>query len=330
MAGTLNDIADSLNVSVSLVSKVLSGKLGTTVARQETIKAIQQRAREIGYVKNSSAAGLATGRQNVIGVYVHHHGVSGSGIAEAMIVGIAIESRNAHQRLVLTYFGSPAEFEAMADQMNRSQLDCMIVGGVGHPKLGPLLNRIRRSGVPVVTMCDTPMHPRIPNITVDQRSVCRVATVHLAERGCRNIAHIKVTDPRFEGYKLGLKEKGLQYRSPLVYEADFSYESGQRAVEHFAKQKIEIDGIVAQSDQQAVGALHTLLKMQKRVPEDVRIIGVDNSPFCQFSIVPLSSVSQEERLRGSIAVKCLLDFARGETPNIPQVEPLLVARDSTR
>src|SRR5262245_31480887 len=102
MPGTLNDIAESLNVSVSLVSKVLSGRLGNTTARDNVVDAIRRRATEIGYVKNSAAAGLATGRQNAIGVYLHHHGALGSGLAEAVIEGVAAEARRTGLRLDLT------------------------------------------------------------------------------------------------------------------------------------------------------------------------------------------------------------------------------------
>jgi LacI family transcriptional regulator len=181
-------------------------------------------------------------------------------------------------------------------------------------------------------MSDRPLHPRIPNFGVDQRIVCRMATEHLAQQGCKNIAHLKVTEARFDGYRAGLKSSGLPFRPKLVYEAaHFTYEMGEQAVAHFTKHGIEIDGIVAQSDLQALGAMHALLKMNKRIPQDVRITGVDNSPFCQFSIVPLTSISQEESARGELAVRYLLNAvsAEGNTDIIPAVEPRLLVRDSS-
>ena len=76
----LRRIAEELNVSVSLVSKVLSGRLGTSGAHADKIRAIHAKARELDYRKNHLAEALRTGRQNVLAVCVHRHGVEGSGI----------------------------------------------------------------------------------------------------------------------------------------------------------------------------------------------------------------------------------------------------------
>jgi LacI family transcriptional regulator len=326
MPGTLNDIAESLNVSVSLVSKVLSGRLGNTTARENVVDAIRRRASEIGYVKNSAAAGLATGRQNAIGVYLHHHGAAGSGLAEAVIEGVAAEARRAGLRLVLTYFDNTTDFEKVAADISPNVVDAIIVAGVGHKDLGPHLDRIRRTSVPVVTMMDHAIHKRVPNIGVDQRVVGRIAAMHLAERGCKRIAHIRTGIQRYEGYLQGLDAAKLRPSQQIVYEArSYKFEEGVAAIEHFASRGIQFDGLVAQSDQQAIGALHTLLKMKKRVPQDVKIVGVDNSPFCGFSVVPLSSVSQQERERGPLAVMSLL----GEGKKNVTVEPVLHVRAST-
>src|SRR5689334_5501794 len=90
--GGLRRIAEELGISVSLVSKVLSGRMGTSTATPEMVKAIQQKAEELHYRKNRAAEALVTGRQNVIAVCLHHHGVEGSTIVDEMVNGIAAEA----------------------------------------------------------------------------------------------------------------------------------------------------------------------------------------------------------------------------------------------
>ena len=67
---TLRDIAARLGVSESLVSKVLRGRMGTTKARPEVIRAIHRTAEELGYAPNPAAQALVRGRQDVIGVFL--------------------------------------------------------------------------------------------------------------------------------------------------------------------------------------------------------------------------------------------------------------------
>ncbi len=330
MAASLVDIARSLNVSISLVSKVLNGRLGTTGASADTIAAIRQKADELGYVKNSAAAGLATGRQNVIGVYIHHHGVPGSGIAESLVRGIAEAARIGQQRLILTYFGSIQEFDQAIAEITPSRMDGIIVGGVQHSELGTKLDRIRKSGLHVVTVMDYPIHQKIANVGIDQAEVGRIGTQHLVDQGCKNIAHIQVSPLRLKGYQQALEQNHLPYREEYVLPVrNYLHDTGVEVVQDLLARQIPFDGIAAQSDQQAIGALHALIKAGKKVPADVRIAGVDNSPFCSFCVVPMTSVSQEEFVRGGKAVEQLLAQMNGNAVVQISVDPVLHARASS-
>jgi len=79
-----------------------------------------------------------------------------------------------------------------------------------------------------------------------------------------------------------------------------------------------------------VGALNALLKAGRKVPQDVRIIGVDDAPFCELSIVPLSSISQEFRERGRRAVRLLIDKMNGKPVSSVAISPILRCRESSK
>ena len=87
---------------------------------------------------------------------------------------------------------------------------------------------------------------------------------------------------------------------------------------------------MAQSDHEAVGCINTLFASGIRVPEYVRVIGIDDAPFCELARVPLSSVSQQFQLRGESSMRLLMDMIEGKAVQSSRVEPIVVERESTR
>ena len=327
---SLKDIAKDLNISVSLVSKVLNGNLGTSGASAETAAAIRRRAVEIRYQRNTSALALRSGRHNVLGVFIHKVGTEASGISESMVDAISEEAQRYNQRLFLSFYQSPEELKSLFLQAQRGLIDGLIVGGIIHKDLIPWLLRVRTDGLPVVTIHDSPTHPKLPNARTDQEEVARVATQHLITQGCRHIGMIDYNVDRYQGYVNALQTADLPIDKELIFSTDsFLYAEGERAATYFLDKKLPIDGIFAQSDQLAIGALNTLLKAGVKVPQQVRIIGVDNSPFCEFSLVKLSSIYQNHPTRGRYAVQMLMEQISGKSVSSVSVEPVLKIRESS-
>lgn len=338
-AVSLRHIADELGVSISLVSKVLSGRLGTSGANVKKIRAIHAKARELDYRKNLLAEALRTGRQNVFAVYVHRHGAPGSAIVEDMIGGIADEASKVQQRLLINYYETSDEFRATLPLVHRNSVDGVIMAGIPHGELVDDLRIIHARGVPVVTIHDTQLDKQFPNVGVDQIEVGRLTTTHLIERGCRRIAHFWVhreppqtslSDDRYAGYKRALADHGLPYDPALVVQVpDFQYATGVAATNELLQRGVSFDGIYCQSDPHSSAALNTLVTAGKKVPQDVKLIGVDNAPYCDFAIVALSSTSQEFRSRGRLAVDLLTRKLAGESVDSTRTVPVVVARASS-
>jgi DNA-binding LacI/PurR family transcriptional regulator len=329
-AGNLKAIAEHANVSVSLVSKVLNDRLGNSRVSAAKLEAIRASAQLLGYRKNFAASALASGRQNVIGGFVHNIGVPTSGLGEQLVRGMAAQAAKHKNRLMLRFFGSPDDFLAYLSEISPTLLDGVIVAGIHHPELGAQLRRIQEGGVAVITVHEDIAETGFANVTMDQIRVGETGTEHLISRGCRRIAHIAVKPSRFEGYRRAVRRHRLPDDVSLVYEAPlFTYNAGVAAVQHFASQAIEYDGLVCQSDEQAVGALNTLLAMGRRVPDDVKVIGVDDSPLCNTAIVPISSVAARMHRQGATAVDLLIAAIAGEKVKSAEIEPRLTERAST-
>ncbi len=330
----ISDIADALDVSRSLVSKVLSGRMGRSSVRPELAERIHAQAREMGYVPNATARALFTGRQNVVGVFISHHGQPGSGLVEAFLDGVSSEFAKTHQRMLLQFFHDEPDFEGCLSVANRNVVDGVIVAGAPYFDLAPKLNEILRRKVPVATMFSRSVAARIPNAGVNQMEVGLFATRHLVERGCRRPLFIKAPHKdgrmRFEGYQAALKEAGLPFRAELVC-ARKTYETAHltEKMEAVLKSGVKFDGVVAESDRQSATMLRMLSDAGLRVPEEVKVIGVDNSPVCEFSTVRLSSVSGQDRRRAVMAVRLLNALIEGGGAKELVLSPMVVAREST-
>lgn len=329
----LKDIAREVNVSVSLVSKVLNNKMGTTGISPETVELVREAAKRLGYRKNTSAVALQNGRHNVFGVYIHHMGMPGSEIMEDMIRGISFTAWKHRQRLSLAFFESTADAVELCESAHPNSMDGLLMAGLPHDEVLGQLRAIRDTGLPVVTLYDRPVAEDIVNVGMDQVEVGRVATLHLVERGARKIAHIVNNKQRFEGYRKALQEAGIRYDEKRVFtcktEHDYSHGTGEIAIRTFLDRGVPFDAVFAQSDQEAVGCIRALQLANIRVPEDVMVIGVDNAPYCQFVRTPISSVSQRLRERGERAVDLLMNLVNSKPAASVNFQPLVIPRVST-
>ncbi len=333
---TLKDIAMELDVSLSLVSKVLNNRFGTTNVTPEKAKLIRAKAKEMGYAKNSSAVSLLSGKQNSIGIFVHCSGVSGSGIMEKLLMGISNSLHKHHKRQSLCFYGSKEEFVELSKTANRGIMDGLLIGNIKHSVPVEVLLDLKNAKMPIVTMYDEPIHPDFVNVGIDQVKVGEIATNHLIEQGCKNIVYIKNMDERLKGSKIALKKAGIDFDDNMVFNVsrlgqkdEFGSHIGEQAVKYFIDRDIEFDGIVTQSDREAMGCMNYLAKIGMNVPKDVKVIGVDNSPYCDFSATTLSSVEQNNGTQGSLAADILIQKIEGESVASITIEPSLVVREST-
>ena len=331
---SLQEIANELNVSVSLVSKVLNNRLGTTGARPELAARINETARRLGYRKNMNAAALQSGRQQAIAILIHRHGSNGSGLDEALLAGVSEATRALQQRQIITFYDNVEHFSEVLRTIHTGMVDGYIISGVRHPSLMDEVIGIQKQRTPVVTIFNRPISDAVPNVGMSDSDVILTAMRRLLEIGRRRILHLSSVQEREAGYFAALEEAGLDHDPALIFrEADtdlkFQESSGREAVRRSLDNGIEFDAVCAQSDTQAVGAMHELLRRGIRIPQDIAITGVDNSPFAAMTYVPLTSVDQRYEQRGSQAVRLLNDLVDGQSCKSLELDPILVDRAST-
>ncbi|WFB37192.1 LacI family DNA-binding transcriptional regulator [Kiritimatiellota bacterium B12222] len=329
---SLKDIANEVGVSISLVSKVLNGRLGSTRVSRELAAKIHQVAQARNYRKNSSALSLRSGFHDSLSVMIHRHGEGGSPLVDYMVRGVFEEANRGNQKLLMGFFKEKQEFLDVCASAHRGLVDGLIIGGAVHNELCEEVLKLKQEGWPLVTILEEALHPSIPNVGINAMATGEMPTRHLIEQGCKTIGHLSVRPERRAGYEKAMNEAGFFIDEEWVVECGFDafgYSHGVVAAQKWLKLGRIPDGVVAQSDCLAVGFMNTVREAGIRCPEDVLVIGVDDSPFCAYSLPSLSSVNQRNYPRGKKAVEMIMALREGGEVESIEFEPTLKVRRST-
>jgi DNA-binding LacI/PurR family transcriptional regulator len=185
----------------------------------------------------------------------------------------------------------------------------------------PIPAALAASGVPVVFVGRPPAGANVSYVDVDNRQGGRRATRHLLASGRKRVATIAgptdmaVGIDRLEGYRDAIRARGETEDPALIACGDFTYEGGAAAMEQLLDAVPDLDAVFAASDLMAAGAQGVLLARGRRIPEDVALVGFDDSPVAATTRPPLSSISQPIEEMGPEAVHLLLDaIERADRP----------------
>ncbi len=168
-------------------------------------------------------------------------------------------------------------------QLMGRQLDALVVASSGSD-IRPF-QRMERHGIPYV-LIDRELPGLVANfVGIDYEAAGRIATEHLIDQGCKNIAHIRGRENstgtrRFEGYRHALQRRGLKYSDSVVVARPLvdidSTRMGAEGMRLLLQRKPIPDGVFAYNDPLAIGAMDSILDAGLRIPEDVAVIGCGN------------------------------------------------------
>jgi DNA-binding LacI/PurR family transcriptional regulator len=332
---TLEQVAALAGVSRATVSRVVNGspKVSPVVRAQ-----VERAVAKLGYVPNRAARSLVTRRADSVALVASepHARFFSEPFFAGMVRGVsAALAETGVQLLLLIAQGLP----------DRQRLQRYVVGGHVDGVLlaslhgdDPLPGALERAGVPAV-LVGRPADRGAPAsyVDADNRGGAGKAVEHLARRGRRRIATI--TGPldmgvgldRLEGYRDGLAAAGLAGDEGLVESGDFTEEGGAGAMARLlARPGPPVDAVFAASDLMAAGALRALWAAGRRVPEDVAVVGFEDSVVARCAQPPLTTVRQPIEEMGRQATRMLLAKIAGETGGMHLILDVdLVERAST-
>src|SRR6266850_5807732 len=334
MAVRLKDIARDLGVSVITVSKALRDHSDIS---QETKARLLKRCKEMNYRPNLAARALVTGRTNLLGFVVPD--LLHSFFSE-IVRGVSSALQNTEYTLVTTSSEQDAKLEKQAvEQLIARRVDVLLVASAQWTV--EMFRRVEEAGIPYILIDRSFTGLAAHFVGVNDEEVGALATRHLAEVGCKRIAHIGGSGlspmvGRMEGYKRALSKLALAWDPELVYNVEHVEErgdsTGYTATKKLLQQATRPDGIFCYNDAIAYGAISAVLEAGLRVPDDVAIVGCGNLLYNKFLKIPLSSIDQQTAALGKRAGQLALQLIEAGHPIAPQrilLEPKLVVRQST-
>nr|WP_301184449.1 MULTISPECIES: substrate-binding domain-containing protein [Actinomycetes]WKX07024.1 substrate-binding domain-containing protein [Kutzneria buriramensis] len=194
-----------------------------------------------------------------------------------------------------------------------------------------------RSGLARYDALDDSLDDELSHVHSDNAGGAAMAVSHLLARGRRTVTTISgpldmdVARSRLQGWREALEKAGHEVTDRLVASADFTEEGGEAAMRSLLERVPELDAVFVASDVMAVGALAELRRQKRSVPDDVAVVGFDDSIIARHSNPPLTSVRQPVEEIGSMIAHFLLkEIDNPEEPRQRVVLPTeLVVRESS-
>ena len=329
---TLLDVARAAGVSRATASRVLAGQ---TTVDPELADRVQMAARRLNYRTNTAARALRSGASSSVAVIAPNSELEG---LAGPFVGAPLRGATTtlleQSLLPVLLLDDGQEPSPLVPYLTSGHVDGAVV--ILQRESETLFRQLRGLPIPIVYVGHptTELAEEDTLVDSDNYGGARLATRALLEAGRRRIATIAGRDPylpaleRLRGFIDELEAWGLP--PGPVARGDFTMASGSAAMAQLLRRSPDVDGLFAQSDLMAVGAMRVLSASGRQVPTDVSVVGFDDTVVAATADPPLTSVHQPLQEMGSIAAELVVRSlgAPITEPRHVLAETRLVVRES--
>lgn len=325
---TLDEVAALAGVGRGTVSRVVNG---SPQVSPEARTAVQEAIKQLGYVPNRAARALVTQRTDSIALVVSEsqERVFDQPYFAGVVRGISSALVDTPLQLWLAMAQSPAEQQRVEHHLTSQHVDGVLLLSLHESDELPYL--LNHRGLPAV-LGGRPIGAGqdISYVDIDNVGGSKAAVEHLVGLGRRKVATIAglqdmgVGLDRLNGYR-----QAVGGAPELIAYGDWGEASGTAAMRELMSRHPDLDAVFVASDLMAAGALKALRELGKRVPEDVAVVGFEDSPIAAQTDPPLTTVYQPMEEMGRQMVRLLLARIRGEEePDRVLLDTHLVHRQS--
>lgn len=289
---TIIDVGRLAGVSTKTVSRVLNGEPHVS---EELRKRVREAADQLNYHPNVMAQALVRRRSYLVGLVFENP--SPSYVVELQM-GVIDRLRGSHYRLVVLPIGSTVEHAQEVVGLARSAaLDGVVLAPpvCDHPDV---LADLEKAGIRFARIAPTTQLEIAPYTMLDEVAAAKDAARHLIALGHRKIAIIcgdpshAATGARLEGYRIAFTEGGLDMGEAVIEPGMFTFDSGMEAGRRILGRRDRPTAILAQNDDMAVGALMAAHEIGLRLPDELSVVGFDDSEVSRITWPPLTTIQQ--------------------------------------
>lgn len=329
---SIKDIAKIAGISVSSVSRILN-KTGRYSKKTE--QRVLQIVDEYGYVTNMAAKSLRSLQSKSIGLMVPD-------ITNEFFSKIAYFCETYLHKKGYTLFicntntDPDKEYIYLNDFVSKN-----IDGIIAISKLTNIPKSLLNANIPIVTLDRISTEKKnIPYVISDEHAGIYKSTELLIQKGCKSIIVIipgnnNYLDPRALGAMKAMQNYNISFNPQnslfFINISEQSISNSELLMSRLLNNNIFIDGVVCGSDKIALGVSYAINKHNLQIPQDIKIIGFDNTLYSKLSIPPISTVERNSQLLSESACNILLNLINKTDPNITSIviPTQLIQREST-
>jgi len=323
-----------LRLSHSTVSRALGDHPKISAA---TKKLVKQKAKELGYTPNISANQLSSGNSDLIGVIIPDISIP---FFARVLESIQRELQKSNYNILLfnTFESKEVEMKAIGKCL-KHRVDGVLVAASLETENFEHFEQFLVHDIPMVFFDRVANFLPVPKVIADDYQASYDANNYLVQIGCRKIAHISASinlnnsNKRLYGYLDALKDNNIEIDEGLIH----YYGLDNSSIDHFISKIVrdypEVDGVSVFNDYVANNVVNILQKMDKKIPEDISVIGFSDEPVATYMKPQLTTVTQVSDQMGTLSTKKLLSILSKKEPLINEkivISPKLVLRESTK
>lgn len=330
----MTDVAREAGVSLMTVSRVVNRENNVLAATRETV---ERAIAALGYVPNSAARSLASGRHCRIALL--HSNPSAAYLSE-LLVGALTEASACDAQLTVERWGEADTVSQLVYRLKAQHIDAVLLPAplCEDPSL---LKGLRADTIEIAQVAPGKPFPSVHAVTINDRDAARSITAHLIALGHRRIGFIKGNPAQFQseqrqtGYEDALREAGLEIDRALIKPGDFTYRSGLAAAENLLSLARHPTAIFASNDDMAAAVVSTAHRRHLDVPNDLSVCGFDDTAMATTVWPELTTIRQPVAEMARAATNLLARSARSRRdgksppPEHQQLDYELVTRGST-
>lgn len=302
----LKDIAAEAGVSTMTVSNVINGN--HSKVSQKNIEKIQKIIEKYNYIPNSAARALSSKNSRIIAVFLPSGDFDNPHNVQAL-KSIAHTVKNRGYYLMIFSNLNRSDILSNIKSWNIDGVICF----------APLTKQdhelFEETGIPTCFIDSYFKSSNVLQVGIDDYNGGFLAANYLAKCGHTNIAfasyhtsYDKILLNRLKGFKDGCLSNGLTFPEENIFVAETNYKGGIQVANQIADHNRKITAVFATEDEMAIGIIEGARLNGIDVPNQLSVIGFDNTPLCEYVTPKLTTIAQDISLKGENAARMLLDL----------------------